>query len=143
MKMKRGIPGSEEIYHKLGNLRITGPVEEVDAFVEWLNAQNCHVYGYAEIQAISGLRSIDMAIDIYGPGNEKREDETKPLKLFVWHEVLLNYDYGIMFALAHTVEEARNVIGRDRPDWMSVSEIYEKDPEVVTSPKGFTLSGGE
>lgn len=69
-------------------------------------------------------------------------NEAEPYKLFVWREVLLNYDYGIMFALARTVEEARSVIRRDREDWVDVSEIYEKDPEIVTSPKGFILWGG-
>lgn len=70
-------------------------------------------------------------------------NEAEPLKLFVWHEVLLNYDYGIMFALARTVEEAQQVIERDRMDWVDVHEIYEKSPEIVTNPKGFLFSGGE
>lgn len=65
------------------------------------------------------------------------------LKLFVWHEVLLNYDYGVMFALAHTGEEAQQVIRRDRMDWVDVHEIYEKPPEIVTDPKGFLFPGGE
>lgn len=70
-------------------------------------------------------------------------NEAAPFKLFVWREVLLNYDYGIMFALARTVEEARDVIKRDRKDWMDIHEIYEKDPEIVTIPKGFLFPGGE
>jgi len=72
MKMKMNIPGDEErIYHKLGNLRVTAPTEEIDAFIEWLDTQNCYVYGHKEIQAISGFRSIEMSVDIYGFENGK------------------------------------------------------------------------
>ncbi len=71
-------------------------------------------------------------------------NETKPLKLFVWTGVLRNYSDGIMFALAHTVEEAQEVIRRDRRDrmdWIDVHEIYEKPPEIVEDPKGFLFVG--
>lgn len=69
--------------------------------------------------------------------------DSNGLKLFVWRKVLLNYDYGVMFALAHTVEEAQRVIARDRMDWVDVHEIYEKPPEIITDPKGFLFAGGE
>lgn len=70
-------------------------------------------------------------------------NEAKPLRLFVWTDVLTNYSGGVMFALAHTVEEAQQVIKRDRKDWVDVHEIYENPPEIVTSPKGFLFPGGE
>lgn len=67
------------------------------------------------------------------------------LKLFVWTGVLTNHSDGIMFAMARTFEEARTVIRdeRDKMGWGNIHEIYEKAPEVVTSPKGFILWGGE
>lgn len=64
------------------------------------------------------------------------------MKLFVWTEVLTDYTDGIIFALAYSVAEAREVIIRDKEDWIDVSEIFEKEPEIVTSPKGFALYGG-
>jgi hypothetical protein len=70
-------------------------------------------------------------------------NEAETLKLFVWTDVLANYSGGVMFALAHTVEEAQRVIARDRMDWQDVREIYEKPPEIVTNPKGFLHDGGE
>lgn len=72
-------------------------------------------------------------------------NEAKSLKLFVRTGVLANYSDGVMFALTHTVEEARTVIRdeRDRMGYGSLHEIYEKSPEVITSPKGFIHHGGE
>lgn len=67
------------------------------------------------------------------------------LKLFVWTGVLANYSDGIMFAMAHTLEEAQEVLERerDRMGYGDIREIYEKSPEIVNSPKGFIIWGGE
>lgn len=67
--------------------------------------------------------------------------EKLKLKLFVWTEVLTDYTNGIIFTLAKNVEEAREIIERDKEDWHNVSEIYEKEPEIVSSAKGFVLYG--
>lgn len=64
------------------------------------------------------------------------------LKLFVWTEVLTDHTDVIIFALAHNVEEAREVVVRDKEDWIDMDEIFEKEPLVVTSAQGFTLYGG-
>jgi hypothetical protein len=35
------------------------------------------------------------------------------------------------------------VINGAKEDWQCVEEIYEKQPEIVTKPKGFLLNGGD
>jgi hypothetical protein len=71
MKMKQS-DGST--YHKLGDIRITGPEEEVKAFLEWIVNQNCYVYGCDDLLARRGVKGIDLSIDIYS--GEKNEDPT-------------------------------------------------------------------
>lgn len=66
------------------------------------------------------------------------EDISPNLKLFVWTEVL---SHGVALALAHSVNEARMVIQRDKEDWMDVSEIFEKEPQIIEIPEGFALYG--
>ena len=61
------------------------------------------------------------------------------LKLFVWTEVLTDSTHSVIFALAHNVTEAREVIARDKRYWMDVGEIFDKEPQIVTSPKGFAF----
>jgi hypothetical protein len=83
----------------------------------------------------------------------------KNLYLFVWQNVLCDHSAGVMFALAHDANEARELLRpgwRDRKIFLSVrppagvklpardsSDIeLDKDPEIVTEPKGFSVSGG-
>jgi len=77
------------------------------------------------------------------------------LKLYVWRNVLEGwhwYHEGIMFALAHTKEEAKKVIisqdeghlGRKDPDGYlreRYIELEENEPEVFESPIGFAVKG--
>lgn len=62
------------------------------------------------------------------------------LKLFVWHDVLTDYTSGVMFALAHDVEEARKLIH------VNCSYLIETDlelqPTVYDAPIGFAVWGG-
>ena len=85
------------------------------------------------------------------------------LKLFVWEGVLSDYTDGIMFALAHTEEEAREMIVKkwdDSPgnlekyrEWRkdplnsdyhisSIEGNLQQTPEVYETPCGFYLFGG-
>lgn len=65
------------------------------------------------------------------------------LKLFVWHNVLIDYTDGIMFALAHTEEEAREVILKEGGGLESVEkDLAEVTPTVYETPVGFYLYGG-
>ena len=85
------------------------------------------------------------------------------LKLFVWEGVLSDYTDGIMFALAHTEEEAREMIVKEwdgRPENLEKYREWRKDPlnsdyraysievdlqrtpEVYETPCGFYLFGG-
>jgi len=72
------------------------------------------------------------------------------LKLFVWHNVMEDYGYGVIFALARNVEEARKVaIEAYSDDWNNNNYLVEQfkkemrdEPEIVETPKGFYLKGG-
>lgn len=86
------------------------------------------------------------------------------LKLFVWHDSLYDYTPGVIFALAHNVDEARKkVLEKGRQDTMEFREKYQKErseypctydkgyelilamqdePSVYDCPVGFYLNGG-
>lgn len=62
------------------------------------------------------------------------------LKLFVWDGVLTDYSSGIMFALAHDVDEARRLIVK-ACDYV-IEEDLAKEPTVYTTPVARVLWGG-
>ena len=64
-------------------------------------------------------------------------------KLYVWHDSLeCSFSSGVMFALANSIEEAREVILQS--DWSTlVAEDLKSDPKVYDSPVGFTVWGGD
>lgn len=65
------------------------------------------------------------------------------LKLFVWENVLTDYNPGVMFALAENIEQAREKIlskEEDSPD--TVKKELMNDPLVINHPEGFILWGG-
>lgn len=71
------------------------------------------------------------------------------LKLYVWKGVLRDYSSGVMFALAHSAKEARQVIEKEfrrvrRGGEMTPDEKRDLAgrPEVVRSPRGFYEYGG-
>lgn len=85
------------------------------------------------------------------------------LKLYVWENVLTDYTSGIMFALATSVEEARELIcpgwqatedalrdptfrgDRSRPLGQYIGREHEDlrgEPKVFDSPVGFVVWGG-
>ena len=66
--------------------------------------------------------------------------KARPLKLFVWKEVLCDYEDGIMFALAEDVAHARNLLSEHDGD-IPLGDLR-KTPQVFTLPTAFTNWGG-
>jgi hypothetical protein len=81
------------------------------------------------------------------------------LRLYVWENVLIDYTDGIMFALAESVEQARELCyqaqwGKDHPPGdtytqaIAASDKYScaydllKEPRIVESAEGFVVWGG-
>lgn len=62
-----------------------------------------------------------------------------PLKLYVWTHVLKDYRYGMMFALARSVDEARKLILEDSP--YVPPEDLAKEPRCVEKPEAFVMQG--
>jgi hypothetical protein len=85
---------------------------------------------------------------------EKKEES---LKLYVWRGVLRDYTSGMIFALAESIEQARQLIHLKYCEERNIvpltypytpdctcyycSEIR-SEPEVFNSPVGFILKGG-
>jgi hypothetical protein len=65
------------------------------------------------------------------------------LKLYVWEDVLCDYTCGVMFALAESVEQAREVIRAEAgyPS-VSVNDGLKQEPKVCDTPVGFIQWGG-
>jgi hypothetical protein len=68
------------------------------------------------------------------------------LKLFVWEDVLENYTSGIMFALAESIDDAKDTIIKQYPlmgerSLRMVKEDLEKEPEVYEDKIGFVHFG--
>ena len=76
-----------------------------------------------------------------------KNTNTKELKLYVWEGVLTDYSSGVMFALAHSTKEAREVILKKETDSSGYVGTYLKNdlkgrPQIVSKPEGFTCWGG-
>ena len=68
----------------------------------------------------------------------------KKLKLFIWREIRCDYTCGIGFAMAHTVEEAKEVIKKSSEDWEWNAYKYELDNdfEIHEAAYGTWINGG-
>ena len=64
----------------------------------------------------------------------------KTLTLYVWENVLCDYTCGIMFALAHDVEEARRLI-LAQVEYVPREQL-DTEPLEVTAPQAFVVWGG-
>jgi len=76
------------------------------------------------------------------------------MKLYVWHNVLKDYSYGIAFAYAGSLEEAIAQLEKEyRPDNPHISHYWSYDsketgrfcgvlPEIHSDPVAFSLNGG-
>lgn len=62
------------------------------------------------------------------------------MQLFVWDNVLCDYTDGLMFALAHSVEEARDLLREEVYD----SDDLQQEPTVydLTTPVYRAVWGG-
>ena len=61
------------------------------------------------------------------------------LKLYVWENVLTDWNHGVMFALAESPDEARRLIA----DKMGYEDRELKiTPKEITKPEGFFVYGG-
>ena len=77
----------------------------------------------------------------YNPECESEHEQIgAPMKLFLWTEVLTDYSDGVMFALANSVDEARELIKKGC-DYIPDYEL-EKEPKIIDSPFGFSMWGG-
>jgi hypothetical protein len=68
------------------------------------------------------------------------------MKLYLWEGVLCDYTAGVMFALAESADEARELIRKD-PKWIALpvsEEELKTRPKVLRTdrPFGFHLYGG-
>lgn len=69
------------------------------------------------------------------------------MKLFVWEDSLCDHTCGVMFALAESVEQAREMImGKQNREKVWIQEELEEDltkePKVITTPTAFIIPGG-
>lgn len=63
------------------------------------------------------------------------------LKLYVWEDVLNDYTSGIAFALAESIEQAREIIREKGLSDYGMKDL-DSGPLVVDQPEGFYLYGG-
>jgi hypothetical protein len=66
-------------------------------------------------------------------------------RLYVWTDILCDYTCGVAFALASSVEEARQVIlDRAEQGWQRdyYADAIKGDPDVYDTPFGYVVSGG-
>jgi len=64
----------------------------------------------------------------------------KNLKLYVWEDVLCDYTCGVIFALAETLDEAKELVNEESEynlDWE-----MEKEPKIIENKFAFSLWGG-
>jgi hypothetical protein len=64
----------------------------------------------------------------------------KQLKLYVWHNVLCDYTCGVMFAMAYSVEQARELIVESGIN--VIDGELNQEPTVYDAPAGFAVWGG-
>lgn len=66
----------------------------------------------------------------------------RKLKLYVWERVLTDYTDGIMFALASSANEARELIIEESGGLQTVFNDLQLEPDEYDSKVGFFLYGG-
>lgn len=84
---------------------------------------------------------------IAGTGISLSLDFHEGYRLYVWHDVLRDYTAGVIFAIARSVEEARQAVitGALQDSSCSVKHMEEEmttEPEIYDGPAGFFLYGG-
>lgn len=72
----------------------------------------------------------------------------QPPQLYVWTNVIEDYTSGIMFALAHSADEARELIApgyaerKNNSSRNGQDQDLDREPEIVTSSRGYAVWGG-
>jgi len=62
------------------------------------------------------------------------------LKLFLWEDVLCDYTCGVIFALAETLDEAKELVNKESD--YNVDWAMKKEPRIIENKFGFSLWGG-
>jgi len=67
----------------------------------------------------------------------------KKLKLFVWRDVLCDYTCGLIAAIAHDEDEARDTIMGNAMqwEWEELSRAMDEPPEIYDTPYGVHVWG--
>jgi len=68
------------------------------------------------------------------------------LKLYVWEDILLACGYGIAFALAKDIHQARELIRKKMAADDYGEELHQdlkENPQVIIEPEGFYVWGGD
>ena len=66
--------------------------------------------------------------------------DSRPLKLFVWQDVLCDYACGMACVLAHDLEEAGRLLATKYP--VESEQLPASGVEVITEPEAFVVYGG-
>ena len=72
----------------------------------------------------------------------KRTIQKKPLKLYVWHDVLTDWTHGVMVALAPDAETARRMLMDGEPAGGQVDRDLFASPVVWEAPNCLKVWGG-
>ena len=64
------------------------------------------------------------------------------MKLYVWHDSLTDYTSGVMFALANSVDEAREAIIAEAGQSKTIVRELSVEPTVYEGTAGFAVWGG-
>ena len=65
---------------------------------------------------------------------------SQKLKLFIWENILTDWQFGIAFALAPDVETARKML-LEECDYLPAEDLA-KEPKVCSEPVAYVLAGG-
>lgn len=88
-----------------------------------------------------------MKMPIYKKGHTQNmpKNQISKLKLYVWENVLCDHTCGIMFALAHSIKEARKLIETKPPRFKGCDRWIRQDlqekPKIVSKPEAFMIWG--
>jgi len=124
-----------------------------DDYVLWLESRitkkrkeaNEFIKSIAEMVGIDtdvvGFDGVTLSIDDF---EEAIKSLRCKLKLFVWENIRRDYTAGIGFAMAHDIDEARQMIKEQSQDWEW--EAYKgelmDEPKIYDKPYGTWISGG-
>jgi len=75
--------------------------------------------------------------------NRMTSKDTKPLRVYVWEDVLRDYTTGMVVIIAHSLDEAKEVFLKKYPSHQYIIDNFFGSPhQVVTEPDAFYVYGG-